>query len=241
MFHYYDASSAIPVISSVQSLSPHVQLLWPHELQHTRLLSPSPTPGACSNSCPSSRWSHPTISSSVVSFSSCLQSFPAPGSFQMSQFFTTGGQSIGSFNVSVSPSSEYSGLISLRIDWFDLLAVQGSLKSLLQHHSSEASVLWCWVFFMVQLSHPYLITEKTIGLTRRTFVAKVISLLFNMLSRFVIAFLPRSKHLLILWLQLPSTLILEPRQIKSDTVSTFFPFICYRTRCHELHFLNVEF
>ena len=114
------------------------------------------------------------------------------------------------FSFSISPSNEYSGLTSFRMDWLDLLAVQGTLKSLLQHHSSKASVLWRSVFFIVQLSHPYLTTGKTIALTRRTFIGKVMSLLFNMLSRLVITFLPRSKHLFILWLQSPSAVILEP-------------------------------
>ena len=117
-----------------------------------------------------------------------------------------------SFSFRMSPSSEYSGLISFRMDWLDLLAVQGTLKSLLQHHSSKASVLWCSAFFIVQLSHPYMITGKTIALTRWTFVVKVMSLLFNMLSRFVIVFLPRSKHLLILWLQSPPAVVLEPKK-----------------------------
>ena len=116
-----------------------------------------------------------------------------------------------SFSFSISPSNEYSGLISFRIDWLDLLVVQGTLKSLLQHHSSKVSVLWCSAFFMVQLSHPYMTTGKTITLTRQTFVGKVMSLLCNTLSRFVIAFLPRSKRLLISWLQSPSTVILEPK------------------------------
>ena len=116
------------------------------------------------------------------------------------------------FSFSISPSNEYSGLISFRIDWFDLLAVQGTLKSLLQHHSSKASILWCSGFFMVHLSHPYMTTGKTIALTRRTFVSKVMSLLFNTLSRFVIAFLPRSKCLLISWLRSPSAVILEPKR-----------------------------
>ena len=131
------------------------------------------------------------------------------------------------FNFSISPSNEYSGLISFMTDWFDLLAVQGTLKSLLQHHSSKASILQCSVFFMVQLSHPYMTTGNSIALTIWTFVSKVMSLLFNMLSRFVIAFLPRSKRLLISWLQLPSAVILEPKKIKSVTVYTFSPFICH--------------
>ena len=146
--------------------------------------------------------SHPLSSPSPPAFNLSQQS----GSFLMSQFFASGGQSF-SFNISLS--SEYSGLISFRTDWFDLLAVQGTLKSLLQHHSSKPSILQCSAFFMVQLSHPYMTTGKTIALTRQTFVGKVIFLLFNMLSRLVIAFLPRSKHLLISWLKSPSAVILE--------------------------------
>ena len=129
-----------------------------------------------------------------------------------------------SFSFSISPSNEYSGLVSFRIDWMDLLAVQGTLESLLQHHSSKASILQHSVFFIVQLSHPYMTIGKTIALTRRTFVGKVMSLLFNKLSRLSIAFLPRSKHLLISWLQSPSAVILELQNIKSLTVSTVSPF-----------------
>ena len=125
-----------------------------------------------------------------------------------------------SFSFSISPSNEHPGLIFFRMDWLDLLEVQGMLKSLLQHHSSKASILRCSAFFTVQLSYPYMTTGKTIALTRRTFVGKVMSLLFNMLSRLVITFLPRSKNLLISWLQSPPTIILEPPKIKSDTVST---------------------
>ena len=133
-----------------------------------------------------------------------------------------------SFNFSISPSNEYSGLISFRIDWFDLLAAQGTLRSLFQHHSSKASILWLSAFFIVQLSHPYMTTGKTTALTRQSyFVGKVMSLLFNMLSGLVIAFPPRSKCLLISWLQSPSAVILEPRKIKSDTVSTVSPSISY--------------
>ena len=132
-----------------------------------------------------------------------------------------------SFSFSISPSNEYSGLISFRIDWFDLLAVQGMLKSLLQHHSSKASILRCSASFRVQLSHPYMTAGKTIALTRWPFVGKVMSLLFNMLSRLVLTFLPRSKHLLISWIQSPSAVILEPPRIKSATVSTVSPSICY--------------
>src|SRR5574341_513269 len=132
-----------------------------------------------------------------------------------------------SFSFNISPSNEYSGLISFRMDWLDLLAVQGTFKSLLQHHSSNASVLWCLAFFILQLSHPYMTTGKTIALIRRTFVGKVVSLLFNMLSRLVVTFLPRSKCLLISWLQSPSAVILEPRKIKSTTVSTVSPSISH--------------
>ena len=127
-----------------------------------------------------------------------------------------------SFSFNISPSSEHPGLI-FRMDWLDLLAVQGTLKSLLQHHSSKASILQCLAFFIVQFSHPYMTTGKTIALTRWTFVGKVMSLLFNMLSRLVITFLPRSKHILISWLQSPSAVILEPQKIKSATLSTVSP------------------
>ena len=128
-----------------------------------------------------------------------------------------------SFSFSITPSNEHPGLISFRMDWLDLLAVQGTLKSLLQHHSSKASILQCSAFFSVQLSHPYMTTGKTVALTRWTFVGKVLSLLLNMLSRLVITFLPRSKRVLISWLQSPSAVILEPRKIKSDTFSTLSP------------------
>ena len=130
------------------------------------------------------------------------------------------------WSFSISPSSEHSGLISFRMDWLDLLAVQGTLKSLLQHHSSKASILWHSAFLMVKVSHPYLTTGKTVALTRWTFVGKVMSLLFNMLSRFVIAFLPRSRRLLISWLQSPSAMILEPKKIKSVTVSIVSLSVC---------------
>ena len=142
----------------------------------------------------------------------------------MSQFFTIRWPKYWSFSFSISPSNEYSGLISFRIDWFDL-AVQGTVKSLLQHHRSKASILWCLAFFIVQLSHLYMTTRKTISLTRWTFVSKVMSLLFSMLSRLVIAFVPRSKHLLISWLQSPSAVILEPKKINSVTVCIVSPSI----------------
>ena len=156
---------------------------------------------------------HPTISSSGIPFCSCLQYFPASGSVPMSQFFASGGQSIG---VSAFNIRKYSGLISFRINWFDLLAVQGTLKSLLQHHSSKASILQYSAYFIVQLSHPYMTTGKTIALTIQIFVGKVMSLLFNTLYRLVIALLPRSKRLLISWLQSPSAVIWEPKKIQTD-------------------------
>ena len=142
----------------------------------------------------------------------------------MSHVVTSGGQSIKSFRFSISPCNEYSGLISFRMDWLDLLAVQGILRSLLQHYSSEASIIWCSAFFTVQLSHPYMTTGKTIALPRWTFVGKVISLLFNMLSWLVITFLPRSKYLFILWLQSSSAVIWEPPK-KSLTLFLLFPHL----------------
>ena len=132
-----------------------------------------------------------------------------------------------SFSFSISPSNEYSGLISFRMYWLDVLAVQRTLKSPLQHHSAKASILWHSAFFTVQLSHPYMTTGKTTALTRQTFVGKVMPLLFNMLSKLVIAFLPRSKRLLTSWLQSPSAVILEPKKIKLLTVSIVSPFICH--------------
>ena len=185
--------------------------LWPHEPQHTRPPCPSPTPTVHRNPCPLSWWCHPTISSCVIPFS-CLQSFPASGSLPMSSGLHIRWPKYWSFSFNISPSIEYPGLISFRMDWLDLLAVQGTLKSLLQHHSSKVSILQCSAFFTVQLSHPYMTTGKTIALTRWTFVEKVMSLLLNRLSRLVITFLPRNKHLLISCLQSPSAVFLEPPQ-----------------------------
>ena len=167
---------------------------------HTRPPCPSPTPRVYSNSCSLSRWCHPSISFSVV------PSLPALTLSQHQDFFKWVSSShqmakYWSFSFSITPSNKYSGPISFRMDWLDLLAVQGTLKSLLQHHSSKASILQRSAFFIVQLSHPYMTTGKTIALTRRTFVGKVMSLLFNMLSKLVITFLPRGKRLLISWLQ----------------------------------------
>ena len=156
----------------------------------------------------------------------------------MSQLCASGGQSI-SFSFNMSPSSEHPGLI-FRMDWLDLLVVQRTLKSLLQHHSSKASILRCSAFFIVQLSHPYMTTGRTTALTRRTFVDKVMSLLFNMLSRVVITFLPRSKCLLISWLQSPSAVILVPRKIVSHCFSICLPW-SDGTGCHDLSFLNIGF
>ena len=162
-------------------------------------------------------------------------SSPSPPTFNLSQhqgLFKRVSSShqvakVLDFSFSISPSNEYSGLISFRRDWLDLLTVQRTFKSLSQHHSSKASILQCSAFFIVQLSHPYMNNGKTIALTRRIFVGKVMSLLFNMLSRLVITFLPRSKHLLISWLQSPSAWILEPKKIKPATVSTVSPSICH--------------
>ena len=175
-----------------------------HGLQQTRVPCLSTSPGICSNSCPSNYL--------ILCHSLLLHSvFPSIRVFSNESVLHIGWPKYWNFSFSVSPSNEYSRLISLRMYWFDLLSVQGALKSL-QHHSSKASILQCSTFFIVQLSHPYMTTGKTIALTRRTFVGKVMSLLLNMLSRLIIAFLPRSKRLLISWLQSPSAVILEPRQ-----------------------------
>ena len=181
-------------------------------------------PGVCSNSCPLSQWCHPTISP-------CHHLLLLPSIFPTIRVFSSKSAlrirwpENWSFSFSVSSSNEYSGLISFRMDWFDLIAVQRTLKSLLQHHSSKLSVLWCSTFFIFQLSHPYMTTGKTKALTIWTFVGKVVSLLLNMPSRLVIAFLPRSKCLLISWLQSPSAVILKPTKIKSVTVYIFTPSI----------------
>ena len=196
--------------------------LQPHESQHARPPCPSPTPGVYSNPCPLSRWCHPAILSSVIPFSSCPPPFPASGSFQMSELFTSSGQSIG---VSASTSDLPMNTQNWSpLGWTGWISLQSKgLSRVLQHHSSKASILWCSAFFIVQLSHPYMTTEKTIALARWTFVDKVMSLLLNMLSRLVITFLPRSKRLLISWLQSLSAVILEPPKIESVTVSTVSP------------------
>ena len=198
--------------------------LQPHGLQHDRHPCPSPSSRACSNSYPLKPSSHLILCHPLLLL---LQSFPESGSFLMSQPCASGNQKYWSFSFSISPFNVYSGLISLRIDLLYLLAVQETPKSLFQHHGSKASTFWHSDFFVVQLSHPYMTTGKAIALTIWTFVSKVMSLLFNMLSRFDIPFLPRSKRLLISWLQSLSAVILEPQKIKSVTVPTFSPSICH--------------
>ena len=227
--------------SSVQSLS----LVWLFATAWTtarQASCPSPLPEVYSNSFPLSRWCHPTISplSSLLLPPSI---FPRIMVFSNESVICIRWPKYLSFSFSISPSNEYSGLISFRMDWLDLLAFQGTLKSLLQHHSSKASIPLHSALFIVQLSHPYMTTEKTIALIRWTFVGKVMSLLCNMLSRLIITFLPRSKHLLISWLQSPSAVILEPP--KNKVCHCFHCFPIYLpwsdvTGCHDLSFLNVE-
>ena len=206
--------------SSVQfSRSVVSNSLWPHELQHASPPCPSPTPGvypdlmSIESVVPSNRLilCHPLLLLPSI--------FPSIRVFSNESALCIRWPKYWSFSFSISPSSEHSGLISLRMDFLDFLEVQGTLKSLLQHHSSKASILRLSAFFIVQLSHPYMTTGKTIALTRRTFVGKVMSLLFNMLSRLVITFLPRSKCLLISWVQSPSVVILEPPKIKDYNLS----------------------
>ena len=215
--------------------------LQPHGWQHTRRPCPSPTLRAWSNSCPSSQWCHPTTLSSIDPFSSCLQSSPVSGFFPRSQFFASGGQRIG---VSASAS-----VLPMNIqDWFPLgltglISCSPRDSQEFSHHSSKPSILRCSAFFIVQLSHPYMATGTTTALTRQTSVGKVTSLLFNMLSRLVIAFLPRSKHLLISWLQSPSAVILEPKRIVSHCFNCSSIYLLWSdgTGCHRSLFLNAEF
>ena len=201
--------------------------LRPHESQHTRPPCPSPAPGIYSNPCPLS----PVMPSNHLIL--CRPLLLPPSIFPSIRVFSNESAlhirwpKYWSFNFSISPSNEYSGLISFRMVWLDLLAVQGILESLLQRHSSKASILQHSAFSMVQLSHPYMKSGKTIALTRWTFVSKIMSLPFNLLSRLVITFLPRSKHCLISWLQSPSAVILEGKEIKSVTVSIVSPSICH--------------
>ena len=193
--------------------------LRPHVLQHARLPCPSLTPGACSNSCPSSWWCHPSISISIVLLSLLPSILTSIRVLSKETVFHISWPKYWCFSFSISPSNKYSELISFRIDWLDLLAVQGNLKSLTQHHSSKPPILWCSAISLVQLSQPYMTTRKTIALSRWMFVSKLMPLLFNTLSRLVKAFLPRSKWPLISWLQSPSAVILEPKKIKYFTVS----------------------
>ena len=216
--------------------------LKPHGLQQSRPPCPSPTLRAWSNSCPLSQWCHPTISSSAIPFSPI---FPSIRTFSNESALPNRWPKYWSFSFSISPSNEHLGLISFRISWFDLLAGQGTLKSLLQHHSSNASMLQCSAFLLVQLSHPYMTIGKTIALTRWTFVGKVMSLLFNMPSRLVIAFLPRSKQAYFNFMA-ESTLCSDfgTPQNKVSHCFQCLPVYLPRsdgTRCHDFIFLNVEF
>ena len=210
-----------------------------HGQQHARLPCPSPTSRAYSNSCPiESSWDilcHPALLPPSI--------FPSIRVFSSESVLHIRWPKYWNFSFNISSSNEYSGLISFRMDWLDLLALQGAFKSFLQHHSSKASILQSSAFFIVPLSHLYMTTRKTIALTRQTFFGKVMALLFNMLSRLFIAFLPRSKHLLISWLQSPSAVILEPPKNKFchyfHCFSIYFPW-SDGTRSHDLSFLNVE-
>ena len=204
--------------SLLSSCSAVSGFLGPHELQHTRSPCPSLSPWVVPNWCP--------LVDAPIQPPLCHPLLLLPSLFPSTEVFSNESAlhiwypNYWSFSFSISPSREYSGLISFRIDWFNVLAVQGILKSLLQHHSLKASNLQHSALFMVQISHLYMTTGKIKVLTVQTFVDKVMSLLFNVLSRLVINFLPRSKHLLISWLQSPSAVILEPQKIKSATVST---------------------
>ena len=211
---FLPGTSSVQFSCSVMSIS-----LQPHEPQHARPPCPSPTPGVYPHPCPligdAIQPSHPLSSPSPPAPSIRVFSNESAPRIRWPTYWN--------FSFNISPSNERPELISFRMDWLDLLAVQGTLKSLFQHHSSKTLILQCSAFFVVQLSHPYMTTGKTIALTRQTFVGKVMSLRFNMLSRLVITFLPRSKCLLISWLQSPSAVILEPLKINPDTVSTVSP------------------
>ena len=234
------------IFNSVQfSCSVVSDSLWPHGLQPARPPCPSPTPGVYSNSYALSWWCYPTCCILRRPLFLLPSIFPNNRVFSNESVLCIRWTKYWSFNFSISLSNEYLGLISFRMDWLDLLAVQGTLKSLLQLHSSKASILLCSAFFIVQLSHPYMTTRKTIALTRWTFVGKVMSLLFNKLSRLVITFLSRSKHLLISWLQ--SITICSDFGAPKHKVCHYyhcFPTCLPRsdgTRCHDLSFLNIEF
>ena len=220
----------------------HLNILSTHSVQFSRLVVsdsaiPWTTARQASLSITNSRTLPKPMSIESVMPSShlilCCPLLPLPSIFPNIRVFSNESAlhirwpKYWSFSFNISPSNEHPGLISFRMDWLDLPAGQGTLKSLLQHHSSKPSILRSLAFFTVQLSHPYMTTGKTIALTRRTFVGKIMSLLFNMLSRLVITFLPKSKRLLISWLQSPSAVILEPRKIKSAIVSTVSPSISH--------------
>ena len=215
--------------------------LRPHELQHARPPCPTPTLGAYPNSCPLSWWCHPSISFSVIPFSSCPQTFKASGSFQMSELFAWGGQSIG-VSASVLPMITQDWSL---LGWTGWISLQSKGLSRVPNTTvSKAWIFWYMAIFISQHSHPYMTTGKTIALTRKTFVGKVMALLFNMLSRLVITFLPRSKCLLISWLQSPSAVILEPPPNKVSHCLHCFPIYLPWSDgagCHDLSFFNVEF
>ena len=219
---------SIWIMSEKVSLQFHCSVvsdsLWPHGLQHARPPCPSPTPRVYSNSESVIPYNCFTLYCPLLLLPSI---FPSIRVFSNESALHIRWPKDWSFSFNISPSNEHPGLISFRMDWLDLLAVQGTLKSFLQHYSSKASILQHSAFFIVQLSPPYMTTGKTLALTRQTFAGKVMFLLFNMLSRLVTAFLPRSKHLLISWLQSPSAVILETPKIKSATVSTVSPSICH--------------
>ena len=215
---------------------------WPKELQLTKLPCPTPTPGAYLNSCPLSQWCHqPSHPLSFPSLSPAI--FPSIRIFSSESVLRIRWPKYWSFSFSISPSNEYSGLISSRIDWFDLLAVQGTLNSLLQYHSSKASIFWHSAFFIVWLSRPYMTTGKTIALTRWTFVGKVLSLLFNMLSRLAIAYLPRSKSLNFMAAVTVCSDFGAPKKKVSHCFHCFPIYLPWSdgTRCHDLSFFIVEF
>ena len=241
MCPYYINYSIESIVVAVQSLN-HIQHFATPWMGACLASILSPSPGACSNSCPLSRWCHPATSSSVIPFSSCPQSLPASESFPMSQLLRW--PKYWSFSFSIIPSKEIPGLISFRMDWLDLFAVQGTLRSLLQHHSSKASILRHSAFFTVQLLHPYITTGKSIALARLTFFVKVImSLLFNMLYRLVITFLPRSKCLLISRLAVTICNDFGAQKIKVCHCFHCFPiYLLWNdgATCDDIHFLNVE-
>ena len=238
---FIHAFNPLFIFSSIQSLSCVRLFVTPWTAARQASLSITNSQ-SLPNPCPLSPWSDLTISSSVIPISSCPQFSQHQGLFK---WVSSSHQVAKILEFPLQhPSNEHQGLIFFRMDWLELLAVQETLKSLFQHHSSKASILWRSSFFTVQLSHTYMTTGKTIALTRGTIVGKAMSLLFNMLCSLVIIFLPRSKCLLISWLQSPSAVILEPRKIKSATVSNVSPSICPEVMGPDsmiLSFLNVEF